>query len=218
MAHCIFFVGRSLGKSLVPPVGHKYGVISETTTACGSFNYMAVYYTIDSVCLAVFDQGYHCAETGFAIFLAGEILKQQCSIGSRVMTLAGSITCRVYARRAVQSLYFKTSVIGKAIVSITFLHPPGFQQSVALKCIGCLRNIVMAAYIGQRKDGESVTHHLSQLFKFMRIVTCKYYFFHQCFNGKYSDLLYCLSNYYVNDLAGYHDNLSYGLSVEPFCR
>lgn len=73
-----------------------------------------------------------------------------------------------------QSRHFQPSVIGKAVVAITFLHPTRLDKGIALKRVGCFGYVVVTVDVCQRQNVELVAKDGTYLRQFMRIVGGKH--------------------------------------------
>ena len=167
MAYCIFFFGRGFGKTLVPALGHKYGVVTKSTLTARSSENTTLHLALKHHRSITLQQGDNSAETGFAVVNTLKIFQQQGSVGGGIMTLAGSIAGRVHTGRTAQGINLKAGIVGKTVISVMFLHPLSFQQGITLEGIGGFGNIIMTVYIGQRQYFISFTHYLPEFRQLM---------------------------------------------------
>ena len=101
-----------------------------------------------------------------------------------IRIIGRGITGRHYSRCASKSLYFKSRIIGKAVQTIFAVDPSCFYESITLKGFRCLFNVIMTAYVVERKYFTSAISGSIQNFKngtgflqFVSVVGGEYYSF-----------------------------------------
>ena len=93
---------------------------------------ISIYDTLEEVFAVAVYEGYGRAEACAAVPYAVETLQQQAFVGL-VVVAVGSVSCRVYARLAAQSLHFESRVVGKAVEPRTRAYVPRLGQRVAFE-------------------------------------------------------------------------------------
>ena len=56
------------------------------------------------------------------------------------------IASRIDTRLSIEGIYFKTCIIGKAVISIMLIYILGLLYSITLKGVMCFRKFFMATY------------------------------------------------------------------------
>ena len=102
----------------------------------------------------------------------------------RIRIISSSITCGHYSGCASKGFYFKSGIICKAVQTIFTVNPSCFYECISFKGLRCLFNIIMTAYVVERKYFTSAISISSQDFKngtgflqFVSVVGGEYYSF-----------------------------------------
>ncbi len=180
VAHGVLGVFAGLGKGLGPSLGNKYRVVPESTVAMRFGGYGAFDDSVKDVLAAVEYKHYDCAEACSAASLGdiAQIVQQQTHIGSRVMPRTGSISSAVHARGAVQRIDFQTGIVSKTIHTISVVNPSSLLSRIALEGIGILGDVVMAAYVIEAADIESIGGYGADFFELVCVIGGKYQCLH----------------------------------------
>lgn len=172
MTYGILLIRGCFGKSHIPTFRAEYRIVAETSAAGSSCHYFAMHLAFKKVCFTPLNKCDDCAEAGIAIVFVFQIFEQQCHVCGAVVSVTGSITSRTDSWFTAKSIHLKAGVIGKTIITITLIHPTRLLQRIALKSICRFGNIVIAAYVRQRKNFISF-RNLPQLFELMGVIGSK---------------------------------------------
>ncbi len=168
----ILVIGAHLGEAFTGLVGYEYRVVSESAIAMRLSCYPTFHTTLETVFLTGAYQRDCRSKMRTAVFLPFELVEKLGHIVGR-RTVLTSITGTVNARCSVESIDHQAGVIGKAVISISFLHPTRFYKSVSFKCVGSLGYVIMTSYLGKRHNLKPVGNYLTGLLKFMGVIGCK---------------------------------------------
>ena len=174
----VLLLGRHLGEGALLAFGDEEGVVSESVGPVLLAGDISIYDTLEEVFAVAVYEGYGRAEACAAVPYALETLQQQSFVGL-VVVAVGSVSCRVYARLAAQSLHFESRVVGKAVEPRTRAYVPRLGQRVAFERRFVLGDILRDAALARRDEREGLAESLRHLAQFVGVVCCEYYL-HDC--------------------------------------
>ena len=80
------------------------------------------------------------------------------------------VACGVNSGCSVKGFYLKSGVIGKTVITVMLFDVTGFLQGVILKGITGLGDILVTAYVIQRKHLKAITEYLAYLFQLVGVI------------------------------------------------
>ena len=92
------------------------------------------------------------------------------------MTRAG-IAGAEHPGRTTERIDHQARVVGEAVITIAFLYPACFHQSISFERVGSFGNVVMTSDFRKGNNREGIPYDLARLLKFVIIVCCKNEFF-----------------------------------------
>lgn len=129
------------------------------------------------MCIIADNQRDRTPEPGMTVRLVVKFSQKTGIIGG-IITVPAGIAGTENSRRTTERIDFKAGVVGKAVIAIALLYPSRFLESILLERGAGLGDIVMASYIGKRKNGKTPAENLSDLGELMTVVGCEYYAVH----------------------------------------
>ena len=121
----------------------------------------------------------HGAKACAAIVVVAQFAQQLLHVGLRVVALAAGIAGAIDAWCAVQRIYLKARIVGKAVHVVVVIHVLGLLQGILFERLSCLRNIGVTADVLEREHFNVTSQYLSNLLQLVLVVGCEYYF-HRC--------------------------------------
>ena len=137
---------------LVVAFGYEYRVVAEAFRSLFPCGYGAAddaFEECEVGFVVVACECYDGAELCLAVVVAVEPLQQFAHVCLGVVVGAFGVACRVHSGFAAECFHFKSGVVGEAVDGVVVGDVACFLYGVAFEGVGCLRDVGVAAYVGE---------------------------------------------------------------------